>query len=110
MRFRKLRIAWSVGWGIAAVLLLRVVGAELLASQMAYTCPLSSANRDFDPFNNETPNRNVPCNGSNAVSRQPGMANSTDFQLVAADGQIKTWASAILQTPQTTPFSFPPGF
>ena len=32
MRFRKLRIAWSVAWGVVAVLLMRVVGAELCHS------------------------------------------------------------------------------
>jgi hypothetical protein len=29
MRFRKLRIAWSVMWGIVAVLLIAFVGIEL---------------------------------------------------------------------------------
>ena len=50
MKYRKLRIAWSVAWGVVAVLLCRAVGAELLAGidSLSDRIPQSSTIESID--------------------------------------------------------------
>src|SRR4051812_656297 len=47
MRCRKLRIVWSVFWGVACVLLFVLVGAELLEGRRGARLSPASHNREF---------------------------------------------------------------